>query len=61
MLKNFSRPKIEEHENTDTFWFQQNGATAHITHHTRAILQVMIHGHLISLREDIGWAPRPLI
>jgi len=38
MLENFLRPKMEEHENTNAFWFQQDGATAHTAPHSRAIL-----------------------
>jgi len=39
MLKNFLRPKIEEYENRDAFWFQQDGATAHTARYSRSVLQ----------------------
>jgi len=47
MSENFLRPKMEEYENTDAFWFQQDEATAHTARHSRAILQDMFHGRLI--------------
>lgn len=58
MLENFLRPKIEEYENNDVFWFQQDGATAHTARCSRAVLQKMFPGRLISLRENITWPPR---
>ncbi|XP_025200175.1 uncharacterized protein LOC112598060 [Melanaphis sacchari] len=57
MLENFLRPKIEEYENNDIFWFQQDGATAHTARCSRAVLQKMFPGRLISLRENITWPP----
>ncbi|KAF0711882.1 DUF4817 domain-containing protein [Aphis craccivora] len=58
MLENFLRPKIKEYENNDVFWFQQDGATAHTARCSRAVLQKMFPGRLISLRENITWPPR---
>lgn len=55
-MENFL-PKIEEYENTDAFWFQQDGTTVHTARHSRAILQQMFPGRLISLRENITWPP----
>ncbi|KAL4130614.1 hypothetical protein QTP88_008035 [Uroleucon formosanum] len=51
-------PKIEEYENNDVFWFQQDGATAHTARWSRAVLQKMFPGRLVSLRENITWPPR---
>jgi len=35
MLENFLRPKMEKYKDADAFWFQQDGATAHTTRHSR--------------------------
>jgi len=56
-LENFLSPKVEEYENTDAFWFQQDGATTYTAHRFRDILQKMFPGCLISLRENIAWSP----
>jgi len=53
ILKNFFRPKIDEYKNTDAFWFQQNGATAHIEGRSSAVLQEIFSGRLIFSRKNI--------
>jgi len=53
MLENFLRPKMEKYENTNAFWFQQDGATAHTARQSYAVLQKMFNGRFISLREDV--------
>jgi len=46
MLENFLRPRLEEFDESEDFWFQQDGVTAHTAR------------LLISLRGDIGWPAR---
>lgn len=61
MLENFLLPKMEEYGeeyDTEAFWFQQDGATAHTARRSRQILQEQFPGRLISLRGDIPWPPR---
>lgn len=61
MLENFLRPKMEEYgeeHDTEAFWFQQDGATAHTARRSREILQELFPGRLISLRGDVTWPPR---
>ena len=40
------------------FGFSRTGATAHTSRRSMGILREMFHGHLISLRGDIGWPTR---
>jgi len=54
MLENFLRLKMDKFENTDPFWFQENGATAHTTRNPRDILQQMFHGRLFAIRENFA-------
>jgi len=54
MLENFLRPRLEEFDDSEDFWFQQDGATAH-TARPLEILREMFPSQLISLRGDIGW------
>lgn len=61
MLENFFRPKIAEfgvEYERESFWFQQDGATAHTARRSRAILQEMFPGQVVSLHEPIPWPPR---
>lgn len=61
MLENFLLPKMEEYGeeyDTEAFWLQQDGATAHTARRSRQILQEQFPGRLISLRGDIPWPPR---
>jgi len=53
--RTFYARKWNLRSNTDAFRFQQDEATAR---HSRAILQEMFHGRLISLRKDVAWPPR---
>jgi len=46
MLENFLRLKIENYENSDSFWFQQDGATAHTARRFHSVLQKMFPGRL---------------
>ena len=39
-------------------WFQEDGATYHITRANMALLQETFHGRVISRRGDINWPPR---
>lgn len=57
MLENFLRTKMEEYENTDHFWFQQDGATAHTVSLSHAILQDIFYDRLTSLRQDVARPP----
>lgn len=60
MLENFLRPRMEEfgrEYDTEDFWFQQDGATAHTARRSREVLQEMFPGRLISLRGDVPWPP----
>lgn len=61
MLENIFHPKLEEYGqqyDTQAFWFQQDGATAHAALRSRQILQRLFPGRLISLRGDVPWSPR---
>jgi len=55
MLENFLRPRLEEFDDSEDFWFQQDGATAHTARRSLGILKEMFPSRLISLRGDIGW------
>jgi hypothetical protein len=55
------RPKLDDlfdEHGAENVWFQQNGATAHKSRRSLGILRKMFPGHVVSLRGDIGWAPR---
>jgi len=56
MLENFLRPRLEEFDDSEDFWFQQDGDTAHTARRSLGILREMFPSRLISLRGDIGWA-----
>ena len=62
MLQNFFQPLLGEIFNdqhgADNVWFQQDGATAHTSRRSLSLLREMFPGHVISLRDDIGWPPR---
>jgi len=53
MLENFLRPRFEEFDDSENFWFQQDGATAHTASRSLGILREMFPSRLISLRGDI--------
>ena len=56
MLQNFLRPRLEEFDDSEGFWFQQDGTTAHTARRSLGILRKMFPSRLISLRGGIGWA-----
>jgi hypothetical protein len=61
MLENFLRPKLDDFFNehgAENVWFQQDGATAHISRRSLAILRERFPGHVVSLHGDIGWPTR---
>ena len=58
MLENFLRPRLEEFDDSEDFWFQQDGATAHTSRRSLGILREMFPSRLVSLRGDIGWPAR---
>ena len=61
MLERFLRPKVAQllaNYEPDDVWFQQDGATSHISRSSLGILQDMFPSHVIFLRGDIGWPPR---
>ena len=55
MLENFLRPRLEEFDDSEDFWFQQVRATAHTACRSLGILREMFPSRLGSLRGDIGW------
>ena len=57
MLEKFLRPRLEEFDGSEDFWFQQDGATAHTARRSLGILREMFPS-LVSLRGDIGWPAR---
>ncbi|PNF29530.1 hypothetical protein B7P43_G01911 [Cryptotermes secundus] len=61
MIETFLRPKLNQfvgdHEEGQA-WFQQDGATAHTSRRSLAILRELFPGRLLSLRGDIAWPPR---
>ena len=61
MLQNFFQPQLGEIFNdeygADNVWFQQDGATAHISRRSLSLLREMFPGHVIFLRGDIRWPP----
>ena len=58
MLENFLRPRLEEFDNSEDFWFQQDGATAHTARRSLGILREKFPSRFISLRGDIGCPAR---
>ena len=58
MLENFLRPRLEEFDDSEDFWFQQDGDTAHTARRSLGILREMFPSRLISLWGDIGWPAR---
>jgi len=54
MLANFLRPRLEEFDDSEDFWFQQDGATAHTALRSLGMLREMFPSRLISLLGDIG-------
>jgi len=55
MITNFFMPILTD-KNMDNFWFQQDGATAHIA--TIALLRPLFFDRLISKNGDFDWPPR---
>jgi len=60
MSENFLRPRLEEFDGSEDFWFQQDGATAHTARRSLGILRELFPSRLISLQGDIGWPARSL-
>jgi len=58
MLEEFLRLRLEEFDDSEDFWFQQDGATAHTTRRSLGILREIFPSRLISLGGDIGWPAR---
>jgi hypothetical protein len=58
VLENFFRPRLDEFDDSENFWFQQDGATAHTACRSLGILREMFSSRLVSLRGDIGWPAR---
>jgi len=58
MLEKFLRPRLEVFDDSEDFWFQQDGATAHTARCSLGILREMFPSRLISLRGEIGWLAR---
>jgi len=58
MLENFLRAILEEFDDSEDFWFQKDGGTAHTSRRLLGILREMFQSRLISLRGDIGWPAR---
>jgi len=49
LLENFLQPRMEEFDDSEGFWFQQDGATAHTARRSLGILREMFPSRLISL------------
>jgi len=49
MSENFLRPRLEEFDDSEDFWFQQDGATAHTARRLLGILREMFPIRLICL------------
>ena len=49
MFENFLRPRLEEFDDSEDFWFQQDRATAHTARHSLGILREMFPSRLVSL------------
>jgi len=58
MLENFLRPRLEEFDDSEYFWFQQVGTTAHTARRLLGILRELFPNRHVSLRGDIGWLAR---
>ena len=58
MLENFLRPRLEEFDGSEDFWFQQDGAAAHAACCSLGILREMFPSRLVSLLGDIVWPAR---
>jgi len=58
MLENFLRPRLEEFDASEDFWFQQDGTTAHTARRSLGILREMFPSRLVSLWGDIRWPAR---
>ena len=57
MLENFLWPRLEEFDDSEDFWFQQDGATAHTACRSLGILREMFQVNL-SPYEAISGGPR---
>ena len=57
MLEEFFFPRIEELDQGD-IWFQQDGATAHTSRTSMAVLREHFPERLISIRGDLEWPAR---
>ena len=57
MLNEFLFAKIEQ-EDIDNIWFQQNGATCHISEATLDVLCPVFEDRIISRRAHVVWPPR---
>jgi len=58
MLENFLRLRLEEFDDSESFWFQQDGTTAHSARRSLGILREMFPSRLVFLRGDISWPAR---
>ena len=56
-MLDFFLPRINELDLGD-IWFQQNGATAHTSRASMAVLREHFPERLISIRGDLEWAAR---
>lgn len=57
MLEQFLFPRLDELDLGD-FWFQQDGATAHTSRASMAVLREHFPERLISIRGDLEWPAR---
>ena len=57
MLEEFFFPRLDELDLGD-IWFQQDGATAHTSRASKAVLREHFPERLISLRGDLEWPAR---
>ena len=58
MLEKFLRLRLEEFYDSEDFWFQQDGATAHTARRSLGLFREMFPSRLVSLLGDIGWPAR---
>jgi hypothetical protein len=59
MLRTFPEPELQRlGVETQTFWFQQDGATAHTTRTSMQVLNEMFPDRMISRRGNIEWRAR---
>ena len=56
MLNEFLLTNIEE-EDIGNIWFQQNGATCHLSEATLNVLRPVFKDRIISRRVDVVWPP----